>query len=376
MKVGIDTFGCDHGRSGLGSYLSSLTAKLPVDNQITFELFGSEVDRYTYTGGKDIAFKSISVPDSLTAERLWHSFRVNSFGKKQNYDVILYTAGSRMLPKFFKIPGVAVVNDIVTNLFENTNDLWLRKQISRGLSNADCIIASSQYVKDDLEHSKITCKHIEVIHNGIDHDMFFPSSPEEQFTDTIDIKPFAIKRPYLIYASRMQNAEKKHVELIKAFTLFKERTSSPHRLVIAGSEGAGSDAVHRAALASSVASDIFLTGYFPHENFPELYRGASACIFPSVNEGAGLSVLEAMATGLPTACAKAGALPEVAGENVLYFDSNNIEEMSNAIFTIINDEKLRKRLSEGGIKRAKCFSWEKTTEETIKVLQKIASECH
>ena len=370
MKVGIDTFGCDHGRSGIGSYLLSLVPRLPVSSEVTYSLFGPEMDRYTYTADKGINFISANIPDSLTAERIWHALNVNTFSKKQGFNVVLYTAGARMLPLKCRIPGVAVVNDIVSNIFLKTDDLWLQKQIKKGLSNVNCIIAASQYIRKDLERSGISNKNIEVIHNGIDHSLFYPRAIESE--EAIDIKPFAIKRPYFIYASRMQSAEKKHIELIKAFSLFKEKTHLPHRLVLAGADGPYSDEVHQAAFKASAASDIFLTGYFPHESFPELYRGAEACIFPSVNEGVGLPVIEAMATGLPVACAKAGALTEIAGNNALYFDSNNIEEMETVMEQIVTDKALREKLITGGFEWTKRFDWEKTALLTLDVLKKTA----
>src|SRR5574344_550253 len=106
MKVGIDTFGCDHGRSGIGSYLLSLVPCLPAQADVKYELFGPEMDRYTYTSEKGTNFVSVNIPDSLTAEHFWHIFNVNSFGKKQGYDVILYPAGARMLPLSFREPGI------------------------------------------------------------------------------------------------------------------------------------------------------------------------------------------------------------------------------------------------------------------------------
>ena len=374
MKIGIDTFGCDHGRSGLGSYLLSLVSSLPAADGVEYSLFGPEMDRYTYNSNENCEYKSVSVPDSLTAERWWHYFKVNSFARKQDYDVVLYTAGSRMLPRKFKVPGVAVVNDIVSTLTAtHGEDGWFRFNVQKGLMNADCIIAASQYIKRDLEKCGIKDRRIEVIPNGIDHSMFFP---DQTLTagDVVDIKPFAIKRPYIIYASRMQSSEKKHIELIKAFSMFKEKTRLPHRLVIAGSEGPYSEEVHKAAFASSYASDIFITGYFPHENFPELYRGAEACVCPSVNEGVGLAVLEAMATGVPVACSKNGALPEVTGTHALLFDSDNVYEMAESLEKILTDQKLRKDLSDEGLDWVKRFSWEKTARATVELLQDVVSE--
>lgn len=370
MKIGIDAFGLDHGKSGLGSYLKSFVNNLPDDSALEFELFGEEIDRYTYKVKRDIPFSGVSIKDSVFSQRLWHSFSAGRFIRKRGYDAVLYTAAARMIPSRFSVPGIAVVNDIVGNRFRK-EALLVQRSIRRGLSRSDCIIVPSMFVKKNLERSGVRCRRIEIVHNGIDHSLFFPVGPLGIESEIADIKPFAIKKPYIIYASRMQSPEKKHVELIQAFSLFKERTGFPHRLVIAGSDGPYSREVHEAAFASSFASDIFITGYFPHESFPDLYRNAEACIFPSVNEGVGLPVLEAMATGIPVACAKAGALPEIAGSNALFFDSDNREECASCIEKIISDTALRKKLSEGGSSWSRRFSWEKCARETIDIVKSI-----
>ena len=247
-----------------------------------------------------------------------------------------------------------------------------RHQLKKGILHAHKLIAASNFIKDDLVKLGVSADKITVIHNGIDHSLFFPKAMGED--EVLDIKPFAIKRPYFIYASRLLGPEKKHTELIQAFSLFKQKTGLPHRLVLAGSDGPYAEEVHKAALESPFASDIFITGYFPHESFPLLYRGAEACLFPSVSEGVGLPVLEAMATGLPVACAKAGALPEIAGEHVLYFDSDNTEEMALCMERLVSDANLSQKLVAGGIEWAARFSWEKTAQETLAVLQSVAKK--
>lgn len=368
MKVGIDTFGCDHGRSGIGLYLHSFAANLPLTGDVNFELFGSEIDRYTYNSAREIPFKTVSVPDSLGAERLWHFFSLNKFVKSRKYDVVLYPAIERVLPISFKTPGVAVVNSIVSNALHEADDWALSVQIKRGLKKAQKVIAASQFLRKDLLRLGICEDKIEIVHNGIEHRLFFPQLHID--SETVNIKPFAIKRPYFIYGSRLAGPEKKHVELIKAFSLFKERTKLPHRLVIAGADGPATESTRVAAGQASSASDIFLTGFFPHESFPLLYAGADACIFPSVNEGVGLPILEAMATGIPVACAKAGALPEMGGEAALYFDADNIEEIADCMEKIVADTALREKKIATGLRWAKRFTWEKTVSETVEVIKK------
>ena len=366
MKVGIDTFGCDNGRSGLGSYLLSMVPALPDSDEVSYELFGPEVDRFTYTGNKPYPFKSVNVPDSLFFERIWPSLNVNTFAKKNGYDVVLYPAGCRILPSRFSVPSVCVINDIVSSLISSSDDSWYRRVVRKSLSRIDCIIVSSEYIRDDLIASGIDCKNIVVIHNGIDHNMFYPS--EDFSGNVVDIKPFAIKKPYMIYASRMKNESKKHEELIQAFSIFKKKTGLPHRLVLAGTESSYSDKVHAAAHDSEFARDIFITGHFPHEQFPALYRNAEACVFPSVSEGVGLSVMESMACGLPVACSDKGALKEIAGNCALFFDSDSPDSVAAALERIVTDKALRAKLSADGIKWSERYSWRNTAAATMQTV--------
>lgn len=372
MKIGIDTFGSEHARSGVGTYLLSFASNLPEDCTDEIEFFGAELDRYTYTSGKDIKYKSVQVSDSLNSQRLWHFTSANKFAQEQNYDVVLYPSLDKVFPISFKVPGVAVVNSVLSNEVEGKRDWTQKLQVKRGLYKVPKIISASNFIKNDLVRHGISEDKIEVVHNGIDHKLFFPAV--EFDSDMVDVKPFAIKKPYFIYCSRLSGSEKKHVELIKAFTLFKERTHLPHRLVLAGSDGPYSGEVHKAAYASSSASDIFLTGYFPHENLSKLYSGSVACIFPSVNEGVGLPVLEAMACGVPVLCSSSCALPEIAGNAAMYFDSDNIEEIASCMEKIVSDSELSERMVSAGIDWARSFNWKDTVSKTLEIIRSVKGE--
>lgn len=373
MKIGIDTFGCEHGRSGIGMYLLSLLANLPDSSGILYELFGSEIDRYTYTAQTDrFLYTGVPVADSFAAEWIWHLFSAGSFSLKQKYSAVLFAGGVKYLPFRFKVPGIVVVNDIISELPELTSNPVFARYIRFCLSRCTKIIAGSQYIKNDLVSLSVPEDRIEVVYNGIDHSLFYPRT--ELYNDVVTIKPFAIKRPYLIYASRLQGPAKKHVELIRAFSAFKKATGLPHRLVLAGESGAYSDMVQKESIQSEYASDIFLTGFFPHDSLPELYANADACIFPSVCEGVGLPVIEAMACGIPVACAKFGALPEIAGKYAVYFTPDNIEETASVLKKIVTDKDLRSGLIAGGIEWTKKFDWEKTARETYEIIRKIAGQ--
>lgn len=368
MKIGIDTFGCGHGRTGIGSYFSSLVQKFQNSDDTTFEMFGAEIDRYTYARENNIAFESVILPDNNRAEKIWHRFLCNYFGRKQNYDVMFFPAAANFLPSHFRIPSVAVVNDIVSNLFDSKTFLE-KSSIVHSLKKVNKIIAASNFIKKDLKKLGIKQDKIVVIHNGIDHSMFYQTDmlPNE----FVEIKPFSVKRPYFIYSSTISSPLKRHCELIRAFDIFKRNTGLPHRLVLAGGKGENFQEVKKTTMEAEFASDIFLTGYFPHETFPALYSGAEACIFPSEIEGVGLPVLEAMATGIPVACSKEGALSEIAGDRAIFFDSTNLDEIAGSMEKISTDKALRKKLIVEGLEWSKKFSWEKTAEKTLDVLKNL-----
>lgn len=372
MKIGIDSFGCGHGKSGIGSYLSSLSSQLKNSADCTFEIFGSEIDRYTYGAENGLSYSSVKLPDSHFCETLWHYGCSNIFARYHKYDAVLYAAGARYIPLFCTVPGVAVVYDVLSELYEDEILKNHTKRILLGLKNASKVIAASHFIRKDLIKLGVPEEKITVIYNGINHSEFYPR--ELLSPSLLDIKPFAIKRPYFIYPSQISSSSKKHVELIKAFSLFKEKTHLEHRLVLTGSEGKAIESVKKAILESKFHQDIFITGFFPHESFPLLYSASEGCIFPSINEGVGLPVLEALASGVPVACSTGGSLPEIAGDNAVYFDSDNIEQMADAIEKIAVESNLRKKLKEGGLEWTKRFSWDKTAEKTIDVLKSVCKK--
>ncbi len=374
MKFGIDTLCCDHGKSGVGSYLTSLVKNIPDMADVKFELFGTEVDRFQYNSSlKHITYQSVKSGEKFFFQKFFHKFRLKKFAIKNNYDAILYPSFLRTSGINADVPGVAVIHASISELFPDKKTRIKQRNFLKSLASMKKIIAPSQYVRNSLISNGIDAEKIIVIHNGIDHSLFYPRDPILQ-NETVVINPFSIKRPYLIYASSINGDSKKHCELIKAFALFKKNTGLPHRLVLAGNIEDSKKQVQEAAALSGYVSDIVFTGFFPHENLNELYSASDACIFPSVSEGVGLPVLEAMACHVPVACARSGALPEIGAENAVYFDPDDTENFALCIEKIITDQKLRERLTENVDKWTKRFSWDKTAEQTINVLISAAKE--
>lgn len=372
MRIGIDTFGCAHGRSGAGIYLFSLIKNLPESDGDEIELFGIETDRFVYNSPKrEVAFTGLHIPDSPVPERLWHAFFLNRFVRRQKYDVVLYPAFLSMLP-CPKHKAVFVIHELLSQVLKKNDSPLFRRYLKKCLKRAAKIITPSLCVKKELVAFGVKSDKIEVVHNGVDHSLFYPRPTVDG--DFVTIKPFAIKKPFVIYPSTIQYPEKKHVELIRAFSLFKKKTASPCRLVLAGSEGANAALVQKEVLRSPYASEIVLTGHFPYQNLPELYASSEACIVPSVSEGFGLPVLEAMASGIPVLCAKAGALSEIAGPDALYFNPDNIEEMASGLEKVLCEDASREKMLNANREWVSRFSWKKTATKTLDVIRAILSE--
>ena len=366
MKIGIDAFGCNHGQSGAGSYLlnciKNIPDKIESSEKCEFELFGLEIDRYTYTADKEIPFVSVNIHENLKVIRRWHRHKLKAFCRRNKYDAVIFPAAHIVLPGKIKSKSVIILNGV----FSVMGDRKEHKAIKKALNRSALTIAASQYIKDDLVECGFDSQKITVIHNGIDHKVFFPAADFD--TEFVDIKPFAIKRPYFIYSSRLSGPDKKHIELIKAFEIFKKRTNAPHRLVLVGSDGPYAQEIHQAAYDSEYASEIFLTGHFPQSSLQKLYCGSQACIFPAVNEGVGLPVTEAMACGVPVLCSNQGALVEMAGMAPLYFDSDNIEEIAVDMQKVVEDKELSSLMIQKGFEVSHRINWDTTVKETIKAV--------
>jgi alpha-1,3-rhamnosyl/mannosyltransferase len=164
------------------------------------------------------------------------------------------------------------------------------------------------------------------------------------------------------------------VRLVEAWSIVVRewtRTSQKPMLVIAGPWEDRYDAPTRRAAQLSMEEDVRFLGPIPEPELPGLLAGAEAFVFPSLVEGFGLPVLEAMACGTPVACAKTSSLPEVASEAAVYFDPENIEDMAAKMLQILTNPELRDDLSQRGMSRAAKFSWRSTAEETVRIYRSL-----
>ncbi|MDR1955574.1 MAG: glycosyltransferase family 4 protein [Treponema sp.] len=373
MKIGIDTFACEGGKSGVGVYVTQLVKRIPPSGAL-YELFGWEVDRFAYSeAAPDIEFIPRYPMGGRIVPKLWHIFRYPQFARDRVYNACFFPAAHKQLPYTSPCPTVGVVHDMAAYAyglfgFEKTGMACIWRFLPNALRRLDRIIAVSHWVKQQLvERVKVKESRIEVIPNGIDHAAFYPRPRNEE--SVVLIQPFSFRRPYVLYASRLEHPLKNHVRLIEAFGIFKEQTKYPHRLVLAGRDLHGVEQIKAAAAGSAFRNDIFFTGHFPPKNLPELYAGADIVVIPSLYEGFGMGVLEAMASGVPVACARTGSLPETAEHAALYFDPYKPEDMADRMVTLTTNREVYRECRRRGLERAAVFSWDRCAARTLDLIQ-------
>ena len=209
---------------------------------------------------------------------------------------------------------------------------------------------------------------IEVVYNAADPS-FRPLgwSEKEAWKDQ-----FTEGREYFLYVGSI-HPRKNLINLLKAFSGFKKRQKTNMKLVIAGRIAWQSEAFTSALATFKFRDDVILTGFLPQEQLLSLMGSAYALVYPSLWEGFGMPVLEAMQSGVPVLCSRNSSLPEIAGNAGLYFDPLDAEEMGKQLALVYKDEQARGRMIEQGLERAASFSWAKSCKQVREILQDAAT---
>jgi glycosyltransferase involved in cell wall biosynthesis len=211
---------------------------------------------------------------------------------------------------------------------------------------------------------------IAVSYLAVDHDTFYPLTCRDR--ELIRTK-YNLPERYLLYAAALL-PHKNHERLLKAFKEIKEEFPG-WKLVFTGAWEKGQDRLVSSIKALGLEKDIILLGWLPFEDIPEIYRGAEIFVFPSLHEGFGLPILEAMASGVPVVCSRIEPLIEVAGNAAFFVDPYDPSDIARGILAVLKDEPLRIRLIDEGKKRAKEFTWDNTARKTLEFIMSCGKHC-
>jgi glycosyltransferase involved in cell wall biosynthesis len=226
-------------------------------------------------------------------------------------------------------------------------------QALRASERSDLIITVSHFTARQVQQLlKVEAARIRVIHHGC-------RRPPEV------LQP-ANRERMILFVGALQR-RKNILRLVKAF----EQAAPDWRLVLAGSFGFGSEEILARIQTSSRREDIQVLGYVPESILDKLYQRASLFAFPSLDEGFGMPLLDAMAHGVPILTSNVSALPEVSGDAALLVNPSDVTSIAEGLGTLIEDQALREQLAQKGLARCREFTWEKAVEKTWKVYQEL-----
>jgi glycosyltransferase involved in cell wall biosynthesis len=272
---------------------------------------------------------------------------------------------------FCRLPRLVTLHDTFPLSFPGHSTaferLLYRLWLPLILPHLDGIITDSQNSKHDIcSYLHIPGEKITVI--PVASARHFRLLPEAQVGP--HLARYGLVRPYILYVGSVE-PRKNLLRLLDAYVQLR-RSLPQYRLVIVGARNYWkSSPLARAVEHQGLQAQVTFTGYIPDEHLPALYNAAALFCFPSLYEGFGLPVLEAMACGVPVVTSSTSSLPEVAGDAALLVDPYNVDEIAAVMRSVLQDCELAHDLRRRGLARAAQFSWEKTARETIAVNEKV-----
>ncbi|MEI6564439.1 MAG: glycosyltransferase family 1 protein [bacterium] len=268
-------------------------------------------------------------------------------------------------PLHCRCPVVVSVHDVSylrhPEWFSWRDRTVLRAGVGLTLPRACGVIAISEHARGEIQaHYNLPPSRIAVTPLAARQD-YQPVSPSRVLDD---LGALGIGQPYFLAVGNLQ-PRKNLPRLIEAFAKLKRDTNTPLRLVIAGRAKWRESEVFAAISRHHLSADVLFPGYVTDAQLVSLYCGSVAFIYPSLYEGFGLPIIEAMACGVPVITSSTSAMPETAGVAALIVNPYDVEAMAGAMARIMQDGALRIELGRKGIERAKQFSWERTASQTL-----------
>lgn len=375
MRVGFDVRPFLKEETGVGIYFKNLLFSLSeIDKENEYYLFSSSwKDRFDSNKIPPFAHKCFR-------DLRWPVRMVNFLWNKLGWPPMDLVFRTRLDLTHSPVPLVlpSLGKKIVTvydlcfleypHLSDDESRHVFSSRIKQSLHRADRIITISHFSKEQiLARFSVNRDKVHVTHLGIDRDFWSGITQEE-----IEQVKAKLKLPssYLLFVGA-QEPRKNIASLIETLKIIHSRNKQIP-LILVGKEGKDSAQVQDKIESFSLKQWVSMTGYLSDFELRAVYRLASAFLFPSLCEGFGLPLLEAMASGTPVIASHAAALPEVCQDAALYFDAEQPEDMAEKTLKLLEDTDLREDLVKKGEKRVSDFSWKSMAEQTLSIYRSLA----
>ncbi|HMG81509.1 MAG TPA: glycosyltransferase family 1 protein [Ferruginibacter sp.] len=382
MKIGYDGKRAFQNKTGLGNYIRSLIAILTTHYpQNSYTLFAPKS-----TDLFDVAvFPNVSAvfPQTTIGKKFPALWRRSGMLKDiVNSKVDIFHGVSNEIPNGIErtgIKSVVTVHDLIYERFPETYTLDVRYvsrwKIKHACKKADAVIAISQQTKDDIiQFYGIDEKKISICYQSCNPIFQRVVGGEEK---SIVKKRYHLPDQYFLFVSSI-TARKNLIAICKAMVLLKDKVTIP--LVIIGNGKKEKEDAKKLMEANGIGDRLIFLNEMPQskelnfttaEDFPAIYQQALALIYPSIFEGFGAPLLEALCSGLPVLSSDASCLPEVAGDAALYFSPHDHEALATHMFQIATDKDLVIFMREKGFAQAQNFTTQKYADSILQVYQKL-----
>jgi glycosyltransferase involved in cell wall biosynthesis len=372
MTIYVDISAGVHNRAGLGRYAASLARALVAQDPGRFAFFYNQSgDARPLAGLAGVPARSVRAGYKPWRMAVWLGQLAGLGFDRLLPGADLYHATEHLLMPMRRVPTVLTVHDLIFRIFpqhhKRLNYWYLNATMPLYCRRANAIIAVSQATRRDLvrlyglDPAKITV----VDEAAAPH--FAPATPAQ--VAAVRAR-YHLPERYVLHVGTIE-PRKNLSRLLEAAHRLRQ-AGEDVRLVVVGNRGWLYEGFFQRLEELALGDAVQLAGYVPDADLPALYSAATLAAVPSLYEGFGLPVLEAMACGTPVVCSAASSLPEVGGDAARYFDPGDTPAMADALLAVWRDAELQEAMRGQGLARAAQFSWQRTAAETMKVYEQVS----
>lgn len=351
---------------GIGTYVRNLIRSLAaIDSENRYVLLAKPGDR---EGLLDLPENFQVALESSPVYSLRELFALSWHLYRRKLD--LYHSTHYVLPAWVGSKVVVTIHDIIHLLYpeflpSNLAFLYAQRMIRRSLVRGDRVIAVSQNTKNDLEHHfKLGGSKIEVIHNGVEDIFRKRLTVEDQQRWLRDL---GVAQPYLLFVGNPAKPHKNLDTVVQAYARARRMAQFDAPLICVGSREGSEFKIRQRANYLGIGDKVRLLGHVAHEALPAIYQGAALFLYPTLYEGFGLPVIEAMASGVPVITSNTSALKEIAEGYAHVVDPLDLDGIAKAIAHLMGNPEARAQLTALGERRAEDFRWDHTARRTLDV---------
>lgn len=364
MRIGITARGLSERSGGAKQYIDSLISSLlEIDRANEYFLFYDSPSHLgRYPSANEIYLR-------IPSKFLWDHLGVPYLAWKYGVDVLF--CPKNVVPNFVRCKTVVTVLDLTHFKFPQeykwTDKYYMRLFIPPSLKKADGIIAISENTKRDIvDFFGVDPKTVTAI----------PLAPDVKYRAISDSmqkestrKRYGIDHPFIFYPGVL-SPRKNIITLVRAFDKIKDKI--PHKLIFTAGRSWGDSPVYKMIEELGIKDRVITIGHVDASDMPILYSSADLLVYPSLYEGFGLPIIEAMSCGCPVVSSNTTSIPEVAGDAAITVDPADIEGFSDAVLRVLTDRGLRDEMVRKGFIQALKFSWKKTATETLAVFNETS----